>query len=131
MNRRIALAAVGAVAVAAVALLLRRADPAVAWFYPPCPFHEWTGLYCAGCGSLRAFHALLNGDLARAWSHNPVVTSCVPLLAIGVAREGVRWIRGADPVAWRLPSWSIWTFVGLLGGFMVLRNVPFFAWLAP
>ncbi|MEJ2068687.1 MAG: DUF2752 domain-containing protein, partial [Deltaproteobacteria bacterium] len=29
--------------------------------YPPCPFHLITGLYCPGCGSLRALHALFHG----------------------------------------------------------------------
>ncbi|MDQ1395484.1 MAG: hypothetical protein QOG64_743, partial [Acidimicrobiaceae bacterium] len=30
-------------------------------FYPPCPLHAITGLWCPACGATRAAHALLTG----------------------------------------------------------------------
>jgi len=53
-------------------ILLRVFDPATSGIFPPCPIRYLTGLYCPGCGSLRAMHALLHGELARAWAMNPL-----------------------------------------------------------
>ena len=39
-------------------------------FFPRCPFLSMTGLECPGCGSQRAIHALLHGDLAAVWHYN-------------------------------------------------------------
>src|SRR5665811_2423624 len=46
-------------------------DPNVAGHYPTCPFLAITGLYCPGCGALRAVHALAHGDLVTALARNP------------------------------------------------------------
>lgn len=37
---------------------------------PRCVFKWLTGFDCPGCGSQRAFHALLRGDFLQAWSFN-------------------------------------------------------------
>ena len=131
MKRRLLPALTVVAAAVAAAVALYRWNPATTGFYPPCLFHEWTGLHCAGCGSLRAFHALLHGDVARALSLNPLVTLSVPVLALGLAREAIRWTRGSDPIGYRLPPWTIWTFVAVLVVFAVARNLPGFECLAP
>ena len=38
-------------------------DPNEVDFLPKCPLYAVTGLYCPGCGSQRATHALLHFDL--------------------------------------------------------------------
>ena len=38
-------------------------DPSTVDFLPKCPFVITTGFYCAGCGSQRATHQLLNINL--------------------------------------------------------------------
>ena len=48
-------------------------DPVRTWFYPQCLFHTLTGLQCPGCGSLRALHALLHGEIRRAVALNPLL----------------------------------------------------------
>ena len=53
-------AAVGGTAVVATV------DPSEPGHYPECPFHWITGLYCPGCGTLRAVHALTHGDVLGA-----------------------------------------------------------------
>jgi hypothetical protein len=126
---------------AAVALLVLTAlagaaglysfDPSAASFYPPCPFRALTGLHCPGCGTLRAFHALLHGDIPGALKMNPVTTLGAPLLLVGALRESWRVLRGTDPIPVRAPAWSIRALLILLVGFAVLRNLPAFAWLAP
>lgn len=84
--------AVGAVVAAgAVAVVLR--DPHVPGSFGVCPVYALTGMYCAGCGALRATHDLLTGDLAGAWSMNPLWVVAVPLLVLA----WLRWLRGPVP----------------------------------
>src|SRR2546421_11472933 len=42
-------------------------EPTQHAFYPICAFHRTTGLLCPGCGSLRALHQLLHGQVAAAF----------------------------------------------------------------
>ncbi len=69
----------GAVALAAAALFFF--DPATAGFYPPCLFKTVFGVQCPGCGSLRAVHQLLHGNLQEAWSLNKPFLIALPLAA--------------------------------------------------
>lgn len=48
---------------------------------PQCTFRHLTGYDCPGCGSQRAIHALLNGDIAKAWDFNPFIFFAVPIAA--------------------------------------------------
>lgn len=124
--------AVGALAAAVVAAgLVQRHDPASTLLFPPCPFHWLTGLHCPGCGSLRALHALLNGELTRALRFNALTLAAAPLLIGGVAREAVRIVSGHDPWPVRAPAWTIWSLAALIVAFGILRNLPALAWLAP
>ncbi len=127
--------AVGAVAVAGAAVLVLR-DPHAPGSFGVCPLYALTGLYCAGCGALRATHDLLTGDLAGAWSMNPLWVVAVPLLVLA----WMRWLRGpatepgASPGGSPTPRMSalcaraqviVPVAVGLtVVVYSVLRNVP-------
>ncbi len=50
--------------------------------FPRCPFLMLTGWQCPGCGSQRAIHALLNGNLVQAWNYNAALVCSIPLLAL-------------------------------------------------
>src|SRR5207245_10112823 len=67
------------VAVSACFGLLYLFDPSQHAFYPRCQFHALTGLYCPGCGSLRAMHQLLLGHIPTAFHLNALF-----LLALSV-----------------------------------------------
>ena len=124
--------ALGALGLAGAALL-RFVDPARTTLVPPCPFHLATGLYCPGCGSLRALHHLAGGDLLGAIGLNALAVLLVPVLlwhlASRIAQAGSRH---------RLPSVLDAALAGrvVLASvvvFWVLRNLPFlpFRLLAP
>ena len=57
-------------------------SPEAYGFYPRCPLYVLTGLQCAGCGTLRAAHSLLHGDIAQAIAFNPVLVVAAPLMAL-------------------------------------------------
>ncbi len=46
---------------------------------PQCLFKMFTGYDCPGCGSQRALHAILRGQIAAAWDFNPFIFFAVPL----------------------------------------------------
>jgi hypothetical protein len=113
-------------------LMLWRVDPASSALYPRCPFFLCTGLYCPGCGALRAFHRLLHGELGAAFRMNALAVVLLPLVALGLLQHALPRL---------LPRWaperasprSVWAIGALLVLFAVARNLPWepFRWLAP
>jgi hypothetical protein len=97
-------------------------EPGVARGYPPCPLHSLTGLYCPGCGSLRALHQLLHGHLERAFALNPLLVITLPILG---------YLRLRPALLYRL--WFAWACFTVLLTYGVLRNLPYwpFVLLAP
>jgi len=131
LRARLALAGLGAAALAGGGLL-RQLDPSRPGSgLPPCPFHWLTGLYCPGCGATRAAHALAHFDPAGALAMNPLLVLAVPLVVLLLAgRAG--WLPG-PPRAWleRMADARPWAIAVV--AFMVARNLPWppFSWLAP
>lgn len=129
--------AVVAVAAAVGALAVHLRDPNVAGSWGPagiglCPFSAITGLWCPGCGGLRAIHALTKLDVVAALSSNVLVVA----LVVVVAGAWTRWVwrRWHDHPAARMlvlsPRAGNVVLV-TLAIFAVLRNLPFGAFLAP
>jgi hypothetical protein len=90
-------------------------NPAEAKFFPKCPLHALTGLYCPGCGSTRAAHHLLHGDLAGAFAMNPLMVASAPVLVLLFFRR-----------SWAMRPWVAWTAFAALIVYCVLRNIS--AW---
>lgn len=51
-------------------------------FFPRCVFLSLTGLECPGCGSQRAIHALLHGDIVAVWHFNAALFLFIPMLIL-------------------------------------------------
>ena len=91
-------------------------------FYPRCHFLAMTGWQCPGCGSLRATHSLLHGDLKAAFAFNPLLISLLVPVALAVLGASFCKITG------RLPRLSIrplclWLLLGVGVLFAVMRNL--------
>jgi hypothetical protein len=124
-----------ALATAAIAALavVYQFDPAATAWYPQCPLHWLWGLHCPGCGSLRATHKLLHGEIGRAIRLNALWTCAVPALGawcvLRVASRGLRRPILAHPAS---AGW-IYALLAVIVAFGVLRNLPWYPWsfLAP
>ncbi|MBS7373736.1 MAG: DUF2752 domain-containing protein [Muribaculaceae bacterium] len=68
--------------VAALAVVYYVFDPSISHLFPKCAFHSLTGFQCPGCGSQRAIHALLHGDVAGAMGYNALLVVSLPLIAL-------------------------------------------------
>jgi hypothetical protein len=122
--------------VTGLTIALHFRDPHSSGSWGLCPFYALTGLYCPGCGGLRAVNDLTNGDVVGAASSNVVFVALLPLIVFG----WMRWTRRAwagepsDParqrVGVRAGAWIIALSVVLLV-FAVVRNLPMGSWLAP
>ena len=106
------------------AVMLKIFDPATSGLFPPCPVHYLTGWYCPGCGSLRAIHQLLQGNLMAAWTLNPLTVVLLPFLAYGLASAALFEIRGQGlPEPFVRAVW-IRTLCAAIILFGIARNLP-------
>ena len=78
------------IAIVAAGVVLYLFDPAGTWWFPSCPFNAWTGWLCPLCGSLRAVHALLQGDPLVALGLNPLTTLGVVSGVVTFAIDTIR-----------------------------------------
>ena len=124
-----ALAAVAALGLAVVYLV----DPRVQSVYPICPFFGLTGFHCAGCGTLRALHTLMRGDVAAAVGYNAMAMASLPFIAYSGARATMSAFGLPSPPRAFIPHRWIWALLAGVIAFWALRNVPIhpFAALAP
>ena len=123
---------IGAVAVSGALFVLYFFNPAQSGFYPLCLFHSTTGLLCPGCGSLRAMHQLLHGNVIAALHCNLLLVGSVPLLAA----FGVQYVflkQQKKPLVFRVHTVWLYALTAALVVFSVLRNLPAepFSWLRP
>jgi hypothetical protein len=107
------------------------ADPNGRSILPPCLLHEFTGLYCTGCGMTRALHYIMNGQLYQGFRMNPLAVLSLPVL-IWVALLILYRLVMDKPLP-SMPSWLPWAILAVIVLYTVARNLPWepFSWLAP
>ena len=123
LTKRNLLVAAAAVAALAVYILFCEYSGAM----PRCPFKWVTELDCPGCGSQRALHSLLHGHPMDAWGYNlilpPVVIYLMALVLLPLWGD-----RRAERIHAALTSpAAIWSLLGVVMAWWVLRNLPLMA----
>lgn len=118
-RREQALFALGAFLLVLVVLVF--VDPRTARFAPICPLNATTGLHCPGCGTGRALHALVHGDLPHALRLNALAVAAIPVfLALSLHAS----LRPATPLPVP-PRWLRLAIYAVLALFLIGRNLPF------
>ena len=109
---------------AAALVVLYFFDPRNPGLFPACPFLGLTGCYCPGCGTLRALHMLLRGDVAGAIGYNILTVLSLPFIAYSFGTGAMRafGLRAPRPVFVH-PGW-IWALLAAVAAFWALRNLP-------
>lgn len=119
---RVIRAIVVASALIALFVILFVFDPDTTHWMPQCPSHYLTGYDCPGCGTLRAIHAILHGDIAAAWHFNAALFFAVPLI---IALAFAPYTRIGSPLRRFADSrWTPLTLLLLLIAWTILRNLP-------
>jgi hypothetical protein len=111
-------------AVGASVAVLYRFNPLQVHFYPRCPLYVMTGIYCPGCGALRAGHALLHGHVLTALDFNALFVVAIPFLAYALAAQGVEAVTGRRLPVYRLSGVQARAILWTLLAFTLLRNLP-------
>ena len=97
-------------------------DPATSTVFPRCTFLTLTGYKCPGCGSQRAIHALLNGDIKGALGYNAMLIVAIPWIALCLFAEGQRTRRPRLYERLNAPL-LIWLFLVAVLSWWLLRNI--------
>lgn len=129
-GRRLLTPIVSAVGAAAFFTVAHVVDPNEPGNYPTCPWLALTGTFCAGCGTLRATHALTHGDVGGAVARNPLTVVAYVVIFFGFLNFTVRMWSGR-PKARLAPAWVLYGMLGVILGYWVLRNVPGWTFLSP
>lgn len=108
-------------------------NPSSVDFYPPCIFHSLTGLNCPGCGTARALHQLLHGNIAAAARCNVLTLALLPLLLFAGARSLAVHISKTPYKPFFKSAFWPWLIVIAIILFGILRNIPIYPFnlLAP
>ncbi|MGD9961244.1 DUF2752 domain-containing protein [Nocardioides sp.] len=113
-------------------LALRVRDPHVPGNWGVCPSYAVFGVYCPGCGGLRAVNDLAHGDFAAAASSNLLFVVSIPLIVFLLGRWAWDAWRGVRRQPTRLSSWPVLgVALAVVVLFSVARNLPTGHWLAP
>lgn len=99
-----------------------------------CPFQYATGYHCPGCGSQRAIHQLLHGNISAAFWLNPLLLISLPLILFALGQKAYNFMFSTQyHVGLFYNKFFIYGYFGLAILFWILRNIPQypFSLLAP
>ncbi|WP_407533038.1 DUF2752 domain-containing protein [Elizabethkingia anophelis] len=99
-------------------------NPETSGFFLQCPFKLLTGYDCPGCGSQRALHALLHGEIKQSFAYNPLFIIAIPYVILG-------FIFNHDKVKAKYPGLrkvlfgqkAIYIILFIVIAFWLLRNL--------
>lgn len=120
-QRRRKIIVVVALAMAAIVISIYAIFDPSSGFFPACPIKFLTGLDCPGCGSQRAFHALLHGDIEAAWHFNALIFLLTPVAALITVAELTREKHPRFHRAMTSPA-IIATIIALIILWTIVRN---------
>ncbi len=124
---------VGGLVVGALTIALHFRDPHQQGSWGICPSVLIFGVYCPGCGGMRAVNDLTNGDVRAAISSNLLALTLLPLVVLWwLSRLRDHW-RGSNvvPLARQHATALTYGITGVAVVFAIVRNTPWGSGLAP
>jgi hypothetical protein len=106
-------------------IVVYRFAPTEYSFYPRCPIYLTTHWLCPGCGSTRALHALLHGDVSAALHFNALFTLLSPIVLAWLVFCCYRVMRYDRFPSVAMPRPVVATLVVMVVLFTVVRNTVF------
>ena len=97
-------------------------DPSASTVFPRCAFLSLTGYKCPGCGTQRAIHALMYGNVVEAFKFNALLLVSIPWIALCLYGETQR-TRNPRLYARINAPLLMWIFLVLTVLWWLLRNI--------
>mgnify|MGYP000968439574 CR=1 FL=1 len=123
--RKILKWSIAIILVTILAILYRTYNPNGNVYFPKCPFKEFTGLKCPGCGSQRAVHYLLNFDIFNAIKENVILVLSIPYILTGLVFDSLKK-PNENLLKWRKILFgrkAIFVILSIIIAFWILRNI--------
>ena len=122
-NHKIVITIILAIIVITTLIIYSTFDPVTyGKFFPKCPVWLLTGLYCPSCGNQRAFHALLQGDVAQALHFNYFLLFGIPFFALllisSIFRKRLPRLYG-----FMCSRYGAFTYLAFYLAWFILRNI--------
>ena len=107
-------------------LVYKTYNPLDSVFFPKCPFKAATGYDCAGCGSQRTVHHLLNLNIREAFRENMLLVVSIPYITAGFLFNIYKDKQNPVFIKWRRRLFGLYaTYIALfiVISFWILRNI--------
>lgn len=95
-----------------------------------CPFYTLTGLNCPACGATRMVGSILNLDIYQAFRWNPLIFVSIPYYVYVAIALGITYTNTGKISNIHVAN-SLSVYVIIIFAFAVIRNIPYFSFLAP
>ncbi len=100
-------------------------------FAIPCLIHSFFHVYCPGCGVTRMLLAIVSLNFYEAFRYNPLLFLLLPVAIMLFGNYLYTTYKNQTPLYQKLPN-SFWiTLIIILIIYGVMRNLPWFSFLAP
>ncbi len=99
-------------------------NPVSYWFTPKCPVKLLTGFNCPACGIQRFFHALLHGNIMKAFAYNYYLAYTLPYMSLFI----ICWVMKEGKYKKRLGyiienRHAVWFYVISFFAWFIIRNI--------
>lgn len=106
-------------------------NPETFAYTPKCIFNSITGLHCPGCGTQRALHEVLHGNIWTGLQHNFLLLFAAIIIPYKLYVSNKSTNSSKKHILHHFAS--PWFILAIVLGFWILRNIPLdpFLILAP
>ena len=122
--KRLIILTLSIIAIGGVCFFYFTFNPTEHSFFLSCPLRYATGLECPGCGSQRAVHQLLHGNIREAFGLNPFLLLSLPLIVYSLGLKVYNYLfNESRRFMLFYHKWFIYGYFGLAILFAIARNI--------